>query len=50
MPSSACRASAATLRIFGPVPDIAFEPPSPPELTATIGVDDVERCSLLNIP
>src|SRR5262249_26821431 len=34
-PSSAWRASAPTLRIFGPVPDIAFEPPSPPVLTAT---------------
>src|SRR6516225_1667947 len=32
--SSAALASTATLRIFGPVPDIAFEPPSPPELTA----------------
>ena len=34
-PSSAWRASAPALRIFGPVPDIAFEPPSPPVEPAT---------------
>ena len=34
-PSSDWRASAPTLRIFGPVPDIAFEPPSPPVEPAT---------------
>src|SRR5215475_3291615 len=32
--SSAPRTSAPTLRIFGPWPDIAFEPPSPPVLAA----------------
>ena len=29
------RAAAAAARICGPVPDIAFEPPSPPVLTAS---------------
>ena len=35
IPSSVFLTSAPTLRIFGPWPDIAFEPPSPPVLTAT---------------
>ena len=49
MPSRACRASAPTLRIFGPVPDIAFEPPSPPELDGDAGVDDRVAAPLLNM-